>query len=82
MLEGAIVFEGLNSGIAITALITEVFQFCTSSVDPNYLLHLIRINTICLMGKNYEGKSISNQSIPFPIDRDTQDFHALFQYMF
>ena len=31
---------------------------------------------------NYEGKSISNQPIPFPIDRDTQDFHALFQYMF
>ena len=26
----------------------------------------------------YEGKSISNQPIPFPIDRDTQDFHALF----
>ena len=31
---------------------------------------------------SYEGKSISNQPIPFPIDRDTQDFHALFQYMF
>ena len=30
----------------------------------------------------YEGKSISNQPIPFSIDRDTQDFHALFQYMF
>ena len=30
----------------------------------------------------YEGKSISNQPIPFPIDRDTKDFHALFQYMF
>ena len=30
----------------------------------------------------YEGKSISNQPIPFPVDRDTQDFHALFQYMF
>ena len=30
----------------------------------------------------YEGKSISNQPIPFPIDRDIQDFHALFQYMF
>ena len=33
-------------------------------------------------GKTDEGKSISNQPIPFPIDRDTQDFHALFQYMF
>ena len=30
----------------------------------------------------YEGKSISNQPIPFPIDRDTQDIPALFQYMF
>ena len=32
--------------------------------------------------RKYEGKSISNQPIAFPIDRDTQDFHALFQYMF
>ena len=31
---------------------------------------------------NYEGESLSNQPIPFSIDRDTQDFHALFQYMF
>ena len=30
----------------------------------------------------YEGKSISNQPISFSTDRDTQDFHALFQYMF
>ena len=30
----------------------------------------------------YKGKSISNQPIQFPIGRDTQDFHALFQYMF
>ena len=29
----------------------------------------------------YEGKSISKQPIPFPIDRDTQDFHVLFQYV-
>ena len=35
------------------------------------------------LGLRYEGgKSISNQPIPFPIDRDTQDFHALFQYIF
>ena len=31
---------------------------------------------------NYEGKSISNQPISFPIDRDGHDSHALFQYMF
>ena len=28
----------------------------------------------------YEGVSINNQLILFPIDRDGQDFHALFQY--
>ena len=32
--------------------------------------------------KSYEGESISNQPIPFPMDRDGHDFHALFQYMF
>ena len=31
---------------------------------------------------NYEGVSIKNQPIPFPMDRGGQDFHALFQYMF
>ena len=30
----------------------------------------------------YEGESISNQHIPFSMDRDGQHFHALFQYMF
>ena len=30
----------------------------------------------------YKGESISNQPIPFPMDRDGHDFHALFQYMF
>ena len=29
----------------------------------------------------YEGESISNQPIPFLMDRDGHDFHALFQYM-
>ena len=32
--------------------------------------------------KRYECESISNQPIPFQIDRDNHDFHALFQYMF
>ena len=32
--------------------------------------------------QKYEGESVSNQLIPFPIDRDGHDFHALFQYMF
>ena len=39
-------------------------------------------STFQTLSFEYEGKSISNQPIPFPIDRDTQDFHALFQYMF
>ena len=30
----------------------------------------------------HEGESISNQTIPFPIDRDGHDFHALFQHIF
>ena len=30
----------------------------------------------------YMGVSINNQPIPFPMDRDGHDFHALFQYMF
>ena len=29
----------------------------------------------------YEGESISNQPNVFPVDRDGQDFHALFQYV-
>ena len=31
---------------------------------------------------DFEGESISKQPIPFQIDRDGHDFHALFQYMF
>ena len=31
---------------------------------------------------SYEGKSISNQPIPFPIDRDTQDFQCCFNACF
>ena len=30
----------------------------------------------------YEGESISNQPISFPMGRDGRDFHTLFQYMF
>ena len=31
---------------------------------------------------HYEGVSINNQPIPFPMDRDGHDFHALFQNKF
>ena len=31
---------------------------------------------------SYEGMSINNQPIPFPMDRDGHDFQALFKYIF
>ena len=44
-----------------------------------------QLHVVCIIINAIEqinkGKSISNQPIPFPIDRDTQDFHALFQYV-
>ena len=48
--------------------------------DRNFHHHLLFLSTV--LDVSYEGKSMSNQPIPFPIDRNTQDFHALFQYMF
>ena len=36
----------------------------------------------CGTRTKYEGVSINNQPIPFPMDRDGHDFHALFRYMF
>ena len=32
--------------------------------------------------ERYEGESISNQSILFPMDRDGHDLHALFLLLF
>ena len=54
------------------------------------LVSCVSINTVSkqcvsyliVIFRNYEGESISNQPIPFPIDRDGHDFQALFQYMF
>ena len=44
---------------------------------------LMGINNICVRReiRKYEGESISNQPIPFPMDRDGHDFHALFHYV-
>ena len=42
----------------------------------------IRGSVAWMAKEEYEGESISNQPIPFPMDRDGHDFHALFQYMF
>ena len=37
---------------------------------------------IFMLSYIYEGVSLNNQPIPFPMDREGHDFHALFQYMF
>ena len=49
-----------------------------------YSLHLFERNYLNLQGLYHicEGESISNQPIPFPMDRDGHNFHALFQYLF
>ena len=39
-------------------------------------------NTVAYTETIYEGGSIRKQSIPFSMDRDGHDFHALFQYIF
>ena len=48
-----------------------------------YTMMFVMINTLCIIYICiYEGVSINNQPIPFPMDRDGHDFDALFQYMF
>ena len=42
----------------------------------------IRLGISCKLSARYKGVSVNNQPIPFPMDRDGHDFHALFQYMF
>ena len=62
----------VNSSSLLWAYVVE--RYCKHT---NYIYTVYAV--CCEM---YEGKSISNQPIPFPIDQDTQDVHALFQYMF
>ena len=55
--------------------------------SEEFLVSLICWNTSAMIinfhkSMRYEGVSINNQPIPFPMDRDGHDFHALFQYMF
>ena len=58
------------------------------ALPGNYLLgsHYVGSYNLFRFGSSwlflYEGVPINNQPIPFPIDRDGHDFHALFQYMF
>ena len=47
-------------------------------VEESWRQNVINFMTAALC----EGESISNQPIPFPMDRDGHDFHALFQCMF
>ena len=52
----------------ILCFLAEVRKIMYTPVNPSFTI--------------YEGVSINNQPIPFPMDRDGHDFHALFQYMF
>ena len=57
----------------------------TQLIGPGYLQKVIKgVNWLLspIVLSNYEGESIGNQPIPFSMDRDGHDFHALFQYMF
>ena len=53
--------------------VKEGLKICTNGHGP-----LIKMAAMPI----YEGESISNQTIPFPMDRDGHDCHGLFQYMF
>ena len=54
---------------------------CCSSLGPK-LVKYNPIGKLNLIFINNTRVSISNQPIPFPMDRDGHDFHTLFQYMF
>ena len=56
------------------------FRWRGNSAHDGMAFHCIEPFIIIL--PSYKGESISSQPIPFPIDRDGHDFHALFQYMF
>ena len=56
------------------------FEFLHSAVMISY--QIVPLSTWISRGVLYEGVSINNQPIPFPMDRDGHDFHALFQCMF
>ena len=64
----------------ISNLSSVEFAHSMVSVKPTQIW-----NEMLLNGKRnkdlYEGVSINNQPIPFPMDRDGHDFHALFQYI-
>ena len=56
-------------------------MICAQVLKPSFA-ECLRLSVSTEMLSVYEGESKSNQPIPFPIDRDGHNFHALFQYMF
>ena len=52
--------------------------------QDNARVHTCKIAMDAVERNGYEtrGRVNNNQPIPFPMDRDGHDFHALFQYMF
>ena len=64
-------------------LIVLIPDHCLSFYFPvKLLLRFVQCNYLASKTLKYEGESISNQPIPFAVDRDGHNFHALFQYMF
>ena len=60
----------------------EDLWYKTDCKYPSVTAKCYLYDDVALCTAMYEGVSINNQPIPFLIDRDGHDFHALFQYMF
>ena len=54
---------------------------CVKSNASQWKAMLCDVRFLTVYRRIYEGMSINNQPIPFPMDWDGHDFHALFQYM-
>ena len=53
---------------------------CSEHFVPQYYIVKTEICFVYII-RGIRGR-VNNQPIPFPMDRDGHDFHALFQYMF
>ena len=58
-------------------IFVDIERYCICHSD-SYNIKKMACRTIILLLRG----RVSNQPIPFPMDRDGHDFHALFQYMF
>ena len=63
-----------------TCLPTNTSRYLSLSNIHMYICIQTHVNSVYL--PTYEGVSINNQPIPFPMDREGHYFHALFQYMY